>query len=94
MNEFLNNSELTEEIKINLSARLGITHGQVKHFFQLQSKKPRNVSVETYSKLSQGKGLKCVTYTKSMLTCISFVHIASMCYMCVHVKKSMLNLHY
>ena len=45
MRSFLNNSELTEDMKMGLSHRLGITQGQVVHFFKTQSKKPRSVSI-------------------------------------------------
>ena len=61
MSSFLNSSELTEDLKIDLSHRLGITEDQVVHFFQTQSKKPRYLCVEAYSKLLKGKGLKCIT---------------------------------
>ena len=59
---FLKNKELTKHMKISLSRRLGITHTEVKCFFQKQSKKPRNVSIEAYSKLLQGNGLKFIIY--------------------------------
>ena len=45
---------------IKLADKLEITPGQVKHFFQMRNKMPRNVSIEAYSKLTQGKGLKCI----------------------------------
>ena len=38
MSSFLNNSELTEGMKIKLSDKLGVTQTQVMHFFQTQSK--------------------------------------------------------
>ena len=60
MRSLLNNSELTEDMKISLSHKLGVTEGQVKHFFQTQSKKPRNVNIKAYSDL-EGKGLKWIT---------------------------------
>ena len=58
LGSFLKNKELTKRMKTTLSHGLGITQNQVKHFFQMQSKKPRTVSTEAYSKLLQGKGLK------------------------------------
>ena len=48
MNSFLNNSELTENMKMNLSDKLGITQAQVVHFFETQSKRARNVCIEAY----------------------------------------------
>ena len=60
LRSFLNNSELEEDTKTRLSERLGITQGQVQFFFQTQSKKPTNVSIEAYSKLCQGKGFNCI----------------------------------
>ena len=61
MSSFLNNSELTENMKIKLSHRLGITQGQVQYFFNEQRKKPRNKSIQAYSELLQGK-YRLVTY--------------------------------
>ena len=58
MSRFLNNSVLTEDMKISLSHKLGVTQGQVEHFFKTQRKKPRNVSIQAYSELLQGKRLK------------------------------------
>lgn len=46
MSIFVNNSELTEDMKISLAHKLGVTQSQVTHFFQTQSKKPRNVSMK------------------------------------------------
>ena len=66
MSRFLNNSYLTEDVKISLSHRLGVTQGQVKYFFQKQRKKPRNVSIQAYSELLQGKGLKCTLLHESV----------------------------
>ena len=80
MSIFLNNSKLTEDMKMSLSHRLGVTQNQIEHFFQTQSKKPRNVSMEAYSKLLQGMGLNDIT--KSVHAHIYFVHqlyIGSMC---------------
>ena len=48
LSSFLNNSELTENMKINLSNKLGITQAEVLHFFQAQSKEARNVWIEAY----------------------------------------------
>ena len=48
MSTFLNNSELTEDMKINLSDRLGVTQAQVMHFFQAQSKKLRSVCIKAF----------------------------------------------
>ena len=48
MSSFLDNSELTENTKISLADRLGITQAQVVHFFQTQSKNPRSVCIEAY----------------------------------------------
>ena len=59
MSRFLNNSDLTEDMKISLSHELGVTQSQVKHFFQTRRKKPRNVNIQAYSELLQGMGLKC-----------------------------------
>ena len=67
MSIFLNNSKLTKDMKMSLSHRLGVSQAQIEHFFQTQSKKPRNVSMEAYSKLLRGKGLNCIT--KSMHAC-------------------------
>ena len=58
MKSFLNNSKLTYNDMMKLSCRLGVTPGQVKYFFQLRSKIPRNVNIEAYSKLTQGKASK------------------------------------
>ena len=52
---FLNNSQLTEYMKISLSNKLGVTHCQVSNFFPTQGKKPRNVSIKAYSDLLKGK---------------------------------------
>ena len=60
LRSFLNNSELAEDTKTSLSERMGITRSQVQYFFQSQNKKPKNVSIEEYSKLLSGKGLKCI----------------------------------
>ena len=38
MISFFNNNELTEDMKISLSERLGVTQAQVVHFFQTKSK--------------------------------------------------------
>ena len=62
LSSFLNNKELTKDMMNNLSYKLGITPTQVKFFFQMQSKKPRNVSMEPYPNLLQGKGLKYIVY--------------------------------
>ena len=55
MRSFLNNSELIEDAVVKLSDRLGITPVQVKRFFLRRSKKPTNVSTETYSNPLPGK---------------------------------------
>ena len=62
MSSFLNNSELTEDMIISLSDKLGVTQAQVVHFFQTQSKKPRIASIQAYSELLQGKGSYTVHY--------------------------------
>ena len=54
MRSFLNNSKLTYNAMMKLSYILGITPGQVRYFFQMRSKIPRSVTIEAYSKLSQG----------------------------------------
>ena len=61
MRSFLNNSELTEDMKISLSDKLGVTHCQVANFFRTQSKKTRNESIKAYSDLLKGKGSKWIT---------------------------------
>ena len=38
MSIFINNHELTEDMKISLAHKLGVTQSQVTHFFQAQSK--------------------------------------------------------
>ena len=43
INSFLKNSELTKDVRISLSHRLGVTQREVKHFFQTQSKELSNV---------------------------------------------------
>ena len=68
MCSFLKKRELTEDTKINLTEKLGITQAQVKHFFQTQCDNYRNESIEACSKLLQGKGSKCID--KSVHTCI------------------------
>ena len=45
MSIFVNKSELTKDMKISLARKLGVTQGQVTHFFQTQSKKPRSVRI-------------------------------------------------
>ena len=54
MSIFVNNSELTKNMMIGISHKLGITQTQVQHFFQKQSKKPTNVCGDAYSRLLQG----------------------------------------
>ena len=56
MRSFLNNSELTKDMKIRLSGGLGVTQAQVVHFFQTQSKKPIIATIEAYSKLLDTRG--------------------------------------
>ena len=71
LESFLNNSELTENIKMELCNRLGLTQICVSNFFRKQSKRPRRLCVEAYSKLLQGEILKyfdiyiymCLRYT-------------------------------
>ena len=83
MSSFLNNSEWTKELKVNLSNRLGVTESQIKHFLEKQRKKPRNESIEAYSKLLQGscKGLKCIS--ESVHACLhsicNFLHAVFIC---------------
>ena len=77
MSRFLSNSELTKDMKINLSHRLRVTEAQVVHFFHTQSKKPRNASIEAYSKLLQCKGLKYMT-NLGMRTFNLYINIAYM----------------
>ena len=57
MSILVKNSELTKDMMISLSHKLGISQSQVAHFFLKQSKKPRNVRVEAYSKLLRGNVL-------------------------------------
>ena len=75
LGRFLNNSDLTENMKISLSRKLGVTQGQVKYFFQTQRKKPRNISIQAYSELLQGKRLKCTILKESGHACIYSVFI-------------------
>ena len=62
LSSFLNNKELTKDMMNNLSHKLGITQTQVKYFFQIRSMKPRNVNMEPYPNLLQGKELKYIVY--------------------------------
>ena len=79
MSSFLNNSEWTKELKVNLSNRLGLTGSQIKHFLEKQRKKPRNESIEAYSKLLQGKGLKRAFLNQCMHACIQFATFYMQC---------------
>ena len=52
---FLNNSNLTKEVKIDLSNRLGLPVTSVVKFFKKQNRKPINESIAMYSKLLQSE---------------------------------------
>ena len=81
MGRFLNNCDLTEDRKISLSHKLGVTQGQVKYFFKTQRKKPRNVSIQAYSELLQGKELKCTSLHESVHAfTLHFLHMQSTVY--------------
>ena len=58
LKSFLNNSKLTEDVKVELSNRLGLTRLCISDFFRRRNKKPRNQTIEEYSKLLQGEKLK------------------------------------
>ena len=85
MSRFLNNSVLTEDMKISLSHKLGVTQGQVQHFFKTQRKKPRDVSIQAYSELLQGKGLKCTLLHESVHSLTLYFFICSL----LHIAKHM-----
>ena len=66
MRSFLKNSKLTGSAVFKLSDRLGSTPGQVRHFFAMQNKIPRNASIKAYTKLMQGKGSKVHVLNQNM----------------------------
>ena len=68
LKSLLNNSKLTEDIKMKLCHRLGLTRRTVVDFFVRQKKKPRNQTIEEYSKLLRGEKLKYL---------VIFVRVAS-----------------
>ena len=55
LKSFLNDCELTEEVKMELSNRLGLYRRSIMAFFRTQNKKPRNETIEAYLKLLQGE---------------------------------------
>ena len=52
---FLNDSKLTNNVKINLSNRLGLPQISVANFFKRENRKTRNESMAAYLKLLQGE---------------------------------------
>ena len=54
---FLNESKLTNNVKIHLSNRLGLPQISVANFFTRENRKARNESMAAYLKLLQGEKL-------------------------------------